>query len=331
MEDSKNIVEIKTRLILHPNEDKVHEKGEFVKTCQENATALFASTIILCLVNELIVLLCFCGVPNIPSLPTIPLPSLEMPELGIKFNAINLEPCKIVAVGIPLAFLLTPFVFHRIIVAYEKQMNGKQCEPKKKIIDFVCQNPMLVFWTGYGMAFLNTIILALCYCGVPEITMPRIPFPEIPDLDFSFPSLPELEITGNIHVDLAINTCLTVTMFAIVLLVFVVPFMMLSPYSPFYEKMKSQRVELKRIIKSKKGKDDVKRGEESSKIVQFVAGNPQLSFWIGYSLTCLNIFLLIACFCQTPSFELPNLCNIAPFSIVCGLAACLINCATNSE
>merc|ERR1719188_1923783 len=95
-------------------------EGELVKMCQENAVILFASTVILGLANVLIVLLCFCGVPNIPSLPEIHLPSFHMPGLGIKINAINLSFCEIVAVGIPLIFLVLPFVFHHIVVAYEK-------------------------------------------------------------------------------------------------------------------------------------------------------------------------------------------------------------------
>merc|ERR1712227_491471 len=197
-------------------------------------------------------------------------------------------------------------------------------------IDFVCENPMLVFWTGYGMACLNTIILAFCYCGVPEMTVPSISFPKIPKLELSIPTL-QLVITGNIPLDVTINTCLTWTVVATILLVCVVPFMMLSPSSPFYQKMKTQRIVLNRAIKSMKRNNEDKKRDESSKIVQFVVGNPKLSFWIGYSLTFLNIFLLIACFCDMPSLELPNLCNIAPFSIVCGLIACLLNCTGNGD
>lgn len=354
MENSElnnSIIEIKTRLVLHPNEgdtDENHQNDVFdgilrssnkpgykelsfvnnqstinnsenvqnrcslIKMCQDHPLFLFGSTVVLSIVNLLLILFCLCGTSiSMPSLPDIggsfdfcmpdfALPSLtslnmQLPGWDMDFCGYEFDTCKALAISIPLIFLITPCIFNWEV--YEKEDEGKT---NNKLVDFVRENPMLVFWTGYAMTFLNTMIIAFCYCGVPEIPLPdcmtNMTLPSLPKL--SAPSLPKMEFVqfGYTGIDLTINCCLAMTIFTSVTLLFIGPFMILCPKSPFYEMMKSQRVALNSIVSSKK-RSDVRK-EENSKIVQFVAENPQLSFWIGYSLTCLNIILLIACFCN---------------------------------
>jgi len=341
MEDSKNVLENKTKLSLHPSKEsakekeqsgdikddlrtssdvetkelnatnsnltvnethEVKEEGTLAKMCQEHSMALFYSTVMLCAANLVTISLCFCGAPSMfGSLDiglNLGLSSLEMqlPELALKIKAMEIDTCQVMAVVLPLTFLLMPFIFGRALVKYgtKEYGNEKESTAKDILIGYVCKHPMLVFWTGYAMTFLNTAILAICYCGVPKMFM-DMSFLSLPSLELAIPSLPNVEFTGYGVLDLTINACITTTILAVLILVCVVPFMLLCPYSPLYTKLKSQRVALNRIVKSNK-RNDAKQ-EEMSKIVQYVAANPKLSFWTGYSLTCLNIFVLIACFC----------------------------------
>jgi len=284
---------------------EVNEEGTLAKMCQEHSMALFYSTVMLCAANLITISLCFCGSSSMSDSLDIGLnlESLEMQwqGLALKIKAIEIDTCQVMTVALPLTFLLMPFIFGQALVkcGTKEYGNEKESSAKDILISFVCKHPMLVFWTGYAMTFLNTAILAICYCGVPKMFM-DMSFCSLPSLEAAIPSLSMVELTGYGVLDFTINACITTTILAVLILVCVVPFMLLCPYSPLYTKLKSQRVALNRIVKSNE-RNDVKQ-EEMSKIVQYVAANPNLSFWTGYSLTCLNIFVLIACFC-TPKCE----------------------------
>jgi len=336
MEDSTKALEDKTRLSLHPSKDSANERelsgvikddsrisseiepkqlsvaisdstlnetneeneeSPLAKMCQEHSMALFYSTAILCVANLITISLCFCGGSSMSGTLDMGLQSLEMhiSGLALKIKAMEIDTCKVAAVALPLTFLLMPFIFERALVICETKENGKEKEStaKDKLISFVRDYPMMVFWTGYTMTFLNTALLALCYCGVPKI-FTDMSFCSLPSLELAT-YLPSVELTGYSMLDFTINACMTTTILAVLILVCVVPFLLLCPHSPLYTKLKSQRVALNKIVKSSK-RNDAKQ-EEMSQIVKYVAANPNLSFWIGYSLTCLNIFVLIACFC----------------------------------
>jgi len=336
MEDSKKVLAIKTRLSLHPSKGSASEKersgvikddlrtssdietkklsvvssdltlnetheenevGTLAKMCQEHSMAVFYATVILCAANLVAISLCFCGAPSkFDSLDigvSLGLTSLKMKllELALKIEEMEIDASNVVFVALPLTFLLMPFIFKWALVTFKTKENGKEKKitAKDEVISFVCKHPMMVFWTLYAMIFLNTATLALCYFGVPKMFM------EMSFLELVLPSLANGEFTGYSVLGLTINACITMTILAVLILVCIVPFMLFSPYSPLYTKLKSQRVALNKIVKSSK-RNGAKQ-EEMSNLVKYVAACPKLSFWIGYSLTCLNIFVLIACFC----------------------------------
>merc|ERR1712080_363508 len=45
---------------------------------------------------------------------------------------------------------------------------------QNKLVDFITKNAEVVFWTSYSLTFLNAVLLILCYCGVPKISIPNI-------------------------------------------------------------------------------------------------------------------------------------------------------------
>merc|ERR1712135_14306 len=101
------------------------------------------------------------------ALPSLTSLNMQLPGWDVDFCGYEFDTCKALAISIPLIFLITPCIFNWEV--YEKEDEGKT---NNKLVDFVRENPMLVFWTGYAMTFLNTMIIAFCYCGVPEIPLP---------------------------------------------------------------------------------------------------------------------------------------------------------------
>jgi len=379
MEDSKNIVEIKTRLVLHQNEiDQIEQnkeyetnfsapqenanrelqsimeaskqeikedKGSFAKFCENNSIILFGTTVVLGLVNFSLILLCFCGIPSMPyisiskmnfSLPKVKLPNLRLVEMGFKMSEMNYDTCSILAITISSLFFAIPVVLHKYAIGHKvgrtekRKVNGDN----SKLLEFVYKYPELVFWTGYLLTFVNIALVAACSCGLPQLTLPAITLPSLPKLQFQMPSIPkgDLFTFGINFVGLNISPCIAMSIMALFSLLVVIPFLILCPLSPFYEEMKFKRGVYNRSVNSGKKeninansleKDETKNGM----LVQYVLQYPQLAFWTGYSLTCLNVVLLLTCFCGVPAFNLPNICDVIPFSILCGLVACVMKCS----
>lgn len=363
MTDSKNIVEITTRLVLPQNEidqfskeqNKELEKkfivpkeyanrelassvettfkerikedngvldksGSFVKFCENNSMFLFGTTIVLGLVNFALILLCLVGIPSMPyisiskgsfSLPKIKLPNMSLPDMGFKINEMNFDACSILAIASSSIFFAIPAVLHKYVIGHKivRKENRQGYGNDGRLTEFVCKHPKLVFWTGYLLTFVNIALLAGCYCGLPQLRVPAIALPSLPKLQFSMPSLPKgsLFTMGINFVGLSINPCITMTIIALLSFLIVFPFLFLCPLSPFYEEMKFKRAVVTSEEKENLNDDKVdKYGRKNGQLVQFVLQYPQLTFWTGYSLTCLNVILMLACFCGVPAVDLLN-------------------------
>jgi len=70
----------------------------------------------------------------------------------------------------------------------------------------------------------------------------------------------------------------------------------------------------------------LKKLDSQNRLVKFVANNGDLVFWINALLTSLNALLIIVCFYGVPTINIPNICDIAPFAILCGALSCIMRC-----
>ena len=74
------------------------------------------------------------------------------------------------------------------------------------------------------------------------------------------------------------------------------------------------------------GENGLKKLESQNRLVNFVVNNGDLVFWINAFLTSLNALLIIVCFNGVPTINIPNICDIAPFAIMCGALSCIMRC-----
>ena len=51
----------------------------------------------------------------------------------------------------------------------ESELKVKNKQDMKSFTDVINENAENLFWLGYGLSFVNVLLVIFCYCGVPTI------------------------------------------------------------------------------------------------------------------------------------------------------------------
>merc|ERR1711981_1085940 len=287
-----------------------NEQTGLVGFVKENPISVVGGNVILCMVNLVLIVICTFGLPELPSLP-----SIDYGLGGGKMEFYGINPCILGSAIFSVVFLMVPFFLIRQSSGSCENKNMQEVNkdsPKidSKLDDFVSQNAKEVFWTSYLLTGLNAVLLIICYCGFPEL-------PSLPSFYYDF-GLPEFGIPLLPAVDFGtmefngINPCILASAIVTIVLL-LAPFVLLGQSNRNCEDVDIEE----------RNKNSL---EKENGLVGFVYQHAELVFWTGYVLTGLNAILLIICYCGKPNMSIPNICGIAPFSIVCGAIACMIEC-----
>ena len=335
----------KSKIVVQKEKDG---KGALVSLGENHPFELLGLNVALVIVNLILVVICMYGLPNL-DFEGIPTFDLERMDTGVTLE--SLSKCMVASIAVPAIFLVTAWFLYRIPstikdASKEEKCSKKSCnkENMNDLARFICANPTLVFWTGYALAFLNAMQLILCHCGLPDILMSRgvsfsLPDMSLPNISFGLPELSFDTSFATWNDRGSFNPCeYQLSCTAIISMLYMIPpFLLRCPLSPMYLKNGTERdaTKTRSIDDTVSGEKDselkVKNKQDMKRFTDVINENAENLFWLGYGLSFVNVLLVIFCYCG--SANIPSICNIWPFALVCSLGACMINCldATRDE
>jgi len=329
----------KSNIVVQKEKDG---KGALVSLGENHPLELLGLNVALVIVNAILVGICILGLPNIDFEG---MPTFEFERMNTGVSLESLSKCMVASIAVPAIFLVIAWFLYRIPSTTkdankEERCSKKICKKEKTddggLRNFIVTNSKLVFWTGYALAFLNAMQLMLCFCDLPDIVI-SLPEITLPDISFGLPDLSFELSSASWNARGSFNPCeYQMSCIALTSVLFTIPpFLLLSPLSPMNSRNGTeQNATKKRSIDNTMSGDKASRlevKEETKSFAETLNEKAERLFWLAYGLMYVNIILMIFCYCGIPTPNMPKICNIWPFALVCTLVSCIMSCLDGSR